>query len=326
MQKLSIVNRLSKVKTDLYGRPRVGLALSGGGARGLAHIGVLKVLAREGIPVDCLAGTSMGGVIAAAYAAGMSPAEIESEALATTRWRNLASLADLSLLRQGLFSGNRLLAYFERHFGQRTFADLDLPLALMAVDINTGQEIILREGPVALAVRATVALPGLLAPVEVDGRRLADGGLLNNLPVDIARRIGAEVVIAVDVSPKRGEVWLNHIRWAPKGVADTLQVLSESVGIMMSAINEQKLKQARPEVLIRPAILAGVNVVAGYHRANELIDAGERAAEAALPCIRAQVHPRWHWLARSRRCGETGSWDGDGRARPAPAQLSRTPL
>jgi len=323
---LSIVNRLSNVKTNLYGRPRVGLALSGGGARGLAHIGVLKVLEREGIPVDCLAGTSMGGVIAAAYATGMSPAEIESEALATTRWRNLASLADLSLPRQGLFRGSRLLAYFEQHLGQRTFADLDVPLALVAVDLNTGQEIILREGPVALAVRATAALPGLLAPVEVDGRRLADGGLLNNLPADVARQIGAEVVIAIDVSPKRGETWPNHIRWVPEGVADTLQVLGESVGVMMSAINEQKLRQARPEVLIRPKIPAGVNAVAGYNRAEELIGAGERATEAALPCIRAQVHPRWHWLARGRARDEIGSRDGHGRAEPAPTQLSRTPL
>jgi NTE family protein len=321
MQRLFIVNRLSNVKTNLYGRPRVGLALSGGGARGLAHIGVLKVLEREGIPVDCLAGTSMGGVIAAAYATGMSPAEIESEALATTRWRNLARLVDLSLPRQGLFRGNRLLAYFERHLGQRTFADLDLPLALVAVDLNTGQEIILREGPVALAVRATVALPGLLAPVEMDGRRLADGGLLNNLPVDVARQIGAEVVIAVDLSPRRGEIWLNHIRWVPEGVADTVQVLGESVGVMMSAMNEQKLRQARPEVLIRPAIPAGVNAVAGYNRADELIGVGERAAEAALPRIRAQMHPRLHWEVRVPARNKPGLRDGQCSAEPAPAQL-----
>jgi len=312
---------LANVWVNMYRRPLVGLALSSGGARGLAHIGVLKVLAREGIPVNCLAGTSMGGVIAAAYATGMSPAEIESEALATTRWRNLARLADLSLPRQGLFRGNRLLAYFERHFGQRIFADLDLPLALVSVDLNTGQEIILREGPVALAVRATVALPGLLAPVEVDGRRLADGGLLNNLPADVARQIGAEIVIAVDVSPKRGEVWLNHIRWAPEGVAETLQVLSESLSVMMSAINEQKLRQARPEVLIRPAIPAGINTVAGYNRADELIDAGERAAEAALPCIRAQMHPRLRWEVRIPARNKPGLRNGQCGAEPAPAQL-----
>ena len=310
-------------KLNLQRRPRLGLALSGGGARGLAHIGVLKVLEREGIPVDCLAGTSMGGVIAAAYAVGMSPAEIERQALLMARWRNLVSLADLGLPRRGLFRGDRLLAYFERHLGQRTFADLTTPLALVAVDLNTGQEIILQEGPVAMAVRATVALPGLLAPVEMDGRRLADGGLLNNLPADVARQMDAEVVIAVDVSPKRGEIRLNHSRWAPEGVADILQVLGESVGIMMNAINEQKLRQARPEILIRPDIPAGVNAVAGYNRADELIGAGERAAEAALPRIRAQMHPRWHWPARGRAPDETGSRGGHSRAGPASAQPSR---
>jgi len=148
---------------------------------------------------------------------------------------------------------------------------------------------------VALAVRTTVALPGLLAPVEVDGRRLADGGLLNNLPADVARQIGAEVVIAVDLSPRRGEIWLNHIRWAPEGVADTLHVLGDSVGVMVSAANEQKLEQARPEVLIRPAIPAGVNALAGYNRAAELIAAGERAAEAALPEIRRWMRRRANW-------------------------------
>ena len=165
----------------------------------------------------------------------------------------------------------------------------------MAVDLNTGQEVILREGPVALAVRATVALPGLLAPVEMDGRRLADGGLLNNLPADVARQMGTEVVIAVDLSPRRGEIWLNHIRWVPEGVADTLHVLGDSVGVMVSAVNEPKLEQAHPEVLIRPAIPAGVNALAGYNRAAELIAAGERTAEAALPEIRRWMRRRGNW-------------------------------
>lgn len=317
-------HRLVNLWVNLRRRPRVGLALSGGGARGLAHIGVLKVLEREEIPVDCLAGTSMGGVIAAAYAAGMSVAEIERQALVMARWRNLLSLVDLSLPRQGLFKGDRLLAYFERHLGQRTFADLTMPLALVAVDLNTGQEIILQEGPVALAVRATVALPGLLAPVEMDGRRLADGGLLNNLPADVVRQMGAELVIAVDVSAKHGEVRRNHIRWAPEGVAETVQVLGESLGVMMSVINEQKMKQARPEILIRPDIPAGVSALAGFNRADESIGSGERAAEAALPRIRARMHSRWHRLARGRTRDETGSRDGYGRARPTPSQPGRT--
>ena len=301
--------------------PRIGLALSGGGARGIAHIGVLKVLEREGIPVHYLAGTSMGGVIAAACATGMSPEEIENEALATTHWRSLASLADLSLPQQGLFKGERLLAYFERQFGQRTFADLDLPLALVAVDLNSGQEIILQDGLVALAVRATVALPGILAPVEMNGMRLADGGLLNNLPADVAHQMGAEVVIAVDVFARNAEVWTSHIRWAPKGVTGILQVIGESVEIMRSAINAQKLAQTPSEILICPDIPPDVSAFAGFGRAAELIGAGERAAEAALPRIRAQMDACQHRPERSYATEEIGSQGGPRTARPASRQF-----
>lgn len=138
---LVMLNRLRHGK--LYRRPRVGLALSGGGARGLAHIGVLRVLEREGIPVDYLAGTSMGGVIAAGYAAGMSPDDLEQEALNVTRTRRLLRLIDPVLPNGGLIRGQRLLAYFEQHIGRRTFSDLRLPLALVAVDLNTQREVVL---------------------------------------------------------------------------------------------------------------------------------------------------------------------------------------
>jgi len=300
--------------------PPMGLALSGGGARGLAHIGVLKVLESEGIPIQYVTGTSMGGVIAAAYASGMSPKEIETEALATTHWRSLASLADLSLPRQGLFRGERLLAYFDHQFGQRTFADLDLPLALVAVDLNNGQEVILRDGLVALAVRATVALPGILAPVEVNGMRLADGGLLNNLPADVAHQMGAEVVIAVDVFARNAGVWTSQIRWAPKGVTGTLQVIGESVDIMRSAINKQKLRQTPSDILICPDVPPGVSALSGYGRAAELIGAGERAAVTALPQIRAQMNSGQHRPERCYTTDDIGSQDSPPSARPASVQ------
>jgi NTE family protein len=175
----------------LVRRRTIGLVLSGGGARGLAHIGVLRVLEKEGIPIDYLAGASMGGVIAAGYAAGMSPDDLEKEALTVTQTRRLLRLIDPALANGGLIRGQRLLAYFEQHVGQRTFSDLRLPLALVAVDLNSHQEIILRDGPVALALRATTAVPGALMPVEMNGWRLVDGGVLNNLPVDVARSMGA---------------------------------------------------------------------------------------------------------------------------------------
>jgi NTE family protein len=184
-------NMSNSLGTDLnpIHKPRLGLALSGGGARGLAHIGVLKILAREGIPIDCLSGTSMGGVIAAGYAAGMSPMDMEREAIATTRLRKLIRLADPGIPDPGLLRGQRLLEYFESLLGKRTFAELEYPLALVAVDMIARQEVVLSEGTVSLALRATTAIPGLISPVETDGMQLVDGGLLDNLPVDAVRNL-----------------------------------------------------------------------------------------------------------------------------------------
>ena len=268
-------------------RPWVGLALSGGGARGLAHIGVLKALERAGVPVDCLAGASMGGVIAAGYAAGMSAAELERQALELSRLRNMLRLADPGLPDAGLLRGRRLQAFFEERFGQRTFADLHRPLALIAVDLNSRRELALRQGPVALALRATTAVPGLIAPVEVDGMRLVDGGLLNNLPVDAVKDLGAQVILAVDVEPAPGEETGARFRGAPlpEGLLRTLTILDEATSLMIAELQHNKLATWPPDVLIRPRLPAGVNLLMGYQRAAELIQAGERAAQEALPQI-----------------------------------------
>jgi NTE family protein len=271
---------------------KIGLALSGGGARGLAHIGVLKVLEQEGVPIDCLAGTSMGGVIAAGYAAGLSPAFMEQEALRMASPRRLLALADPSLPRRGLFEGQKVHEYFTRHLGDRTFDDLRVPLTLVAVDLNAGREVFLSQGQIADAVRATVALPGIFAPVERDGQLLVDGGLLDNLPADAARRIGADVVIAVDVT-SGGQVVshlaqaLHRYRYVPNGLVDTVEVLWLSLGVMMAEISRRRLADAHPEVIIRPAISSDVTVLTGFPRAAEIIAIGEEAAQEALPRIRA---------------------------------------
>ena len=168
----------------LNSKPKLGLALSGGGARGVAHIGVLRVFEEVGIQPDCLSGTSMGGVIAAGYAAGMSTYQLEEVVVEFAKFRTMMRLADPTLPRSGLFQGKRLLEFMEEYLEGKKFADLSVPLTLVAVDLNSGQEVHLRDGSVAGAVRATISVPGLLSPVERDGMQLVDGGLLNNLPVD----------------------------------------------------------------------------------------------------------------------------------------------
>jgi NTE family protein len=276
-------------------RPLVGLALSGGGARGLAHIGVLRALERGGIPVDFLAGTSMGGIIAAGYAAGLAPDVLEQEALSVTRKRRLLRLMDPTFAKGSLIQGQRLLAYFEQLFREQKFADLRLPLALVAVDLNTSQEIVLRDGLVALAVRATIAVPGVFMPVETNNMHLVDGGVLNNMPVDVAREMGAEVVIAVDIAQGYGTgigSWTGNRRWVPEGLSVTLKVFGETLDALMNAAQNRKFQQFPPDVLIRPDIPADVNVFAGYNRAAEMIAAGERATEAHLSEIKSLLLPR----------------------------------
>ena len=281
-----------------HNRPSVGLALSGGGARGLAHIGVLRALEREGIPVDYLAGTSMGGVIAAGYAAGMSSADLERESLAITQKRHMVRLADLGLPNGGLIRGERVLAFFKKEFGDKTFAELNLPLAVVAVDLNSHQEVVLREGPVALALRATTSLPGLFKPVEINGMRLVDGGVLNNLPVDVVSQMGAEVIIAVDIGLSQEDgigQWIGNHRWVPEGIANTLEVLDDTFYALRIAGQRNRLHQFTPDVLICPELPANVNAIVGYGRVKELITMGEQAAEDHIAEIKTLLQPHWYW-------------------------------
>jgi len=276
--------------------PKIGLALSGGGARGLAHIGVLKVLEREGIPVDLLAGTSMGGVIAAGYAAGLNAAYLEQEALRLSRWRNLLPLVDRSLPGLGLVRGERVRDYLASHIGEMTFDQLRIPLALVAVDLLSGEEVVLQSGMVADAVRATISLPGVFAPFPLDGRLLADGGILNNLPADVVRRMGAEVVIAVNVSADAElmpyAVLEGNGRPALPEVLQMIPSLRRVVSIMAHQMADYRLAQAQPDLVLRPRLDLGITLLGGFPRAREVVAAGEAATEEAVPRLRRTVAGR----------------------------------
>jgi|YNPBryBLVA2012_1023415.scaffolds.fasta_scaffold03287_4 NTE family protein len=271
--------------------PRIGLALSGGGARGLAHIGVLKVLEREGIPISCLAGTSMGGVIAAAYAAGLSVGLIEQEALRMSQRRHWLSLIDRTPARRGLLQGQKVTEYLAQWLGHLTFDQLRLPLALVAVDLNSEQKVVLRSGSVLTAVRATIAVPGVFTPVELDGQMLVDGGLLDNLPADVAREMGADVVVAVDVATDNAGVaylaeQMRRRRFLPSALADLLDVLYRSLVVTIREANRRSLAESRPDLLVCPPIPPQVSVFSGMSLASEVIASGERAMEEALPALR----------------------------------------
>ncbi|MGD1995288.1 MAG: patatin-like phospholipase family protein [Anaerolineae bacterium] len=271
--------------------PTFGLALGGGGVRGLAHIGVLKALEREQIPIHFIAGTSMGGLIAAAYAAGLSPEEIEEEALRLANPRRLITFLDRSLPRRGLIQGQKVMKYLSEWLGEITFQDLRVQLALIAVDLKKGDKIVLREGKVLEAVRATMALPGVFAPVERDNQLLVDGGLLDNIPADVVRQMGADVVIAVDTSTGAEALAvliedMYRRRFLPDRLVGLMEVIWRSVTVMASEISSRCLEVGQPDLLLRPSIPQAVTTLTGFTHAREVISSGERAMEEALPSLR----------------------------------------
>ena len=265
------------------GRHRIGLVLSGGGVRGFAHVGILKALEARGWKSDLLTGASMGGIVAAAYASGMSVADMESESLALTSLRHLASLLDRKITTDALIAGDRLLRYFEETLPCGTFDGLKTPLGLMAVDCLTGEQVHLTEGNLALAVRATMAFPGVFAPVEMQSWILVDGGASDNLPIGLARDLGAERVIAVDVCPRGSS--------CPVGDEDDgtsllpgprlVSMIQKGLDLMVAALTDLRLEQSPPDVLLRPAIPPHVSTFAGFTHISECIAAGEAAVRDA---------------------------------------------
>jgi NTE family protein len=265
-------------------RMTVGLALGGGGARGMAHIGVLKVLAREEVPIDAIAGTSMGGVIGSAFAAGVPIEDIESVALRVRKRIERIKLVDFELTGSALLKGTRVYRFLASMLGEAlTFTDLRIPLALVAVEINTGREVVLREGKLVEAIRATMSVPGVFEPVKRGELLLVDGGVLNNVPVDTVRNMGVRFVIAVDVLPHFPQIQPDPpLKVQPPRkslMPKSVQELMYSYMIMISELTEYRVRACPPDIIIRPALPADVHLFNGFDRAQEIIEGGEVAAQ-----------------------------------------------
>jgi NTE family protein len=281
-------------------RPRLGIALGSGSARGWAHIGVLRALQAAGIEPDVVCGTSIGAFVGAAYASGDLD-KLEAWVGGLSR-RDVLGFFDVSLAG-GLIKGARLLDFASTSFLDNTFADLDRPFACVATDLATGREIWLREGSVAAAVRASIALPGLFSPQLLDERFLVDGGLVNPVPVSLCRALDAEIVIAVDLGMDMlttlqrrngkpavaGGGWRNTVgRWFGGGeekpvLPSLADVVSNSIAIMQGRISRSRLAGEPADVLIAPR-LGQLNLL-DYHRGSEAIAAGRRATEHMLPLL-----------------------------------------
>jgi NTE family protein len=259
-------------------RPRLGLALSGGAARGLAHVGVLKVFAEHGVRVDCVAGTSAGALVGGALASGMPIEEIEKVGR-TLRWRDLGRM---TLSRLGVQSNGSLEEYVRARFPVTRFEELPVPFAAVATDLQTGARVVLRdEGDLGFAIRASCAIPGWYVPVtDSAGRQLVDGGLVANLPVSVVRALGAEVVVAVDVNSE-GAKFLGP-------PASVIGVLLQSMLVVQRVAVEHQRQLA--DVVISPAV--GHLRWDELARADEFIDAGVEAARAAMPAIKELLEPQ----------------------------------
>lgn len=240
--------------------PSVALALGGGGARGLAHIGVLARLERAGFHVDALAGTSIGGLMAAVYAAGNTPAEMED-------WARRALEGGLLSLRPsvgGLIGTDRIRHLLEEILGQTTFAQARCPVAITAVDLEAGDELVIRDGRLIDAVLATIALPGIFPPQLSGGVRLVDGGVIDPVPVRPARQLSSSPIVAVALSMAPGSPsvyslsapaeknpfgWLTRLR-----LGQALLVFGRSLEISSRLFTDLRLRLDDPEVIVRPAV------------------------------------------------------------------------
>ena len=294
----------------LGARPRIGLALGSGSARGWAHLGVIEALARESVKPDIICGCSIGAFVGAAAAAG--DLERLKSWVGSLKWNNVVSLMDISL-RSGLIRGDRLMEFFERNFADREFSALDTPFACVATDLRNGREVWLREGSVSAAVRASIALPGLLTPVVHEGRLLVDGGLVNPVPVSLCRAMGADIVIAVDLGSdlvgktrkpaKADEAETDEPGWAERffsrlgiggrelepvapdnDLPSLLNVMSTSINIMQVRMARSRLAGEPADVLIAPRL--GQLGPLDYHRGAEAIAEGEVAVEHSMHTIR----------------------------------------
>ncbi len=292
----------------------ISVALGGGGAKGNAHIGVLRVLEREGFRVCALAGTSIGGLVGAVYAAGYSTDEMEARISAVEQSELYSRQRGDGPGLLGFAGVTRLLTSL---LGDREFSDLEVPFAVTAVDLNTGQEVVLRQGRVVDAVLATLALPGIFPPQKWEGSLLVDGGVSNPVPVALARELGEKapvIAVALNVPPSPTEEMEGLAEIAPPLVVEyisrlrlarALDLFLRSMMISISLLTEYRLQIEKPDLIIRPPVdhiglLDRVDV-------HEIVELGEQAARDALPDLYralgwrgwlSQRIPWREWLAK----------------------------
>lgn len=253
------------------GERTVAVALGGGGARGFAEIGVLRVLEQERVPIDLVVGTSVGALVGALYADSGKVLDAEFHAVALTP-EDVFDYGALSVFAGGLIRGDKLERFLRKHLKHQNIEDMAVRFAAVAVDLQAGERVVFEKGSAARAVHASAAIPGMFVPVVIDGTTYVDGAVIDPVPAGVARELGADVVIAVAIPPER----------RPVEPTNMVEIIHRSVMIMADEIGEARAQEA--DVIIRPEV--GSIAFDDFGKKKQLIEAGEAAARAAMPAIR----------------------------------------
>ncbi len=248
-------------------KPKIGVALGSGGAKGFAHIGVLKVFEEEGVPIDMMAGSSMGALACALYGVGHNWESMKKLAIAFNRLHYL----DLTVPKTGLINGRKVTGLIKAITHQKRFEDCRLPIGIVATDLKTGERVVFKKGWLYEAVRASISIPGIFTPVKIGGKILVDGGVIDRVPATVVRDMGADIVIAVDVGG-----------FTPKQDIRTIfDVITLSIDIMQEQI--VKLQQSSADIVLKPPVaMLSPKALANI---DHLVEIGEETARAQLPMI-----------------------------------------
>lgn len=259
-------------------RPKIGLALGSGGSRGLAHIGVIKVLEENNIPIDFIAGSSIGAMVGGFYAAGLSIKEIEEIAL-STNWRRLFSVLFDPHLKQGLIGGEKLKTFIENYINGKKFEDCKVPFVTVATDLKTGEVVVLNKGEMAQAIRTSISIPLVFKPAEINGRMLVDGGLSAPVPVEIVRGMGADIIIAVNLDKHYYDE-----EWKP----GWYNIANDSLNILRHHLALSNVANA--DIVID--INVGKNYWYQFTNGQDKILTGEKATKEVLPRLQEIIYQK----------------------------------
>lgn len=272
---------------------KLGLALGGGGARGCAHVGVIKALTEADISIDFISGSSIGAVVGGVFASG--DLEAFEKYLLDITWKDVVKHFDPGVPNQGLFKGNKVVKLLEKLISHKKFSQLSIPLIVVATNLETGEAVHIKRGSLIDAIRASISIPGIFTPFKQKSRFLIDGGVVNPMPVDVVCDMGADVVVGVDLnhqyilekmrSQKKQKMAKNNIiEWLTPERPNIIDVIENSVYMMQNQITEKNISMNPPDILIRPA-LASANIF-DFHKARSMIKVGYEKMKKEIPALK----------------------------------------